>query len=432
MKVIKIIGAGLAGCEAAWQLSKAGYQVKLYESKTIEKNEIQKLDTIAELVCSNTLRSKSIKNAVGILKKEMELFNSLIIEAAVATQIPSDDALAVDRINFSKYIQNKINEDKNIELIKESIKTIDDENEITIVATGPLTSDDFNNEIQRVIGNQKLYFMDASAPIVEKSSINFDDLYFATRHKGEGKYICVPLNETQFNDFREELKNGEVVQTKEFENEVFFKGCQPIEHMAKIGKNVLLNGAMSPNNLEDAKGNIPFAVVQLRQDDAIDSLYNFVGFQTNLKWPEQLRILKTLPGMENVKIVRYGVMHKNKYINSPKILNHKLQVKRKRNVFFAGQITGVEGYVESAMCGIVAAMGVVGLIENKKIDQLPQDTVMGALIKYITNENLKKFNPMKANMGILQHNGIKKSEMPEEWTYTNSMEKMHEYIKNKK
>ncbi len=432
MKVIKIIGAGLAGCEAAWQLSKAGYKVKLYESKTIEKNEIQKLETIAELVCSNTLRSKSIKNAVGILKKEMELFDSLIIEAAIKTQIPSDDALAVDRINFSNYIQDKIKKDKNIELINEVIETIDDENEITIIATGPLTSDRFNNEIQRIIGNQKFYFMDASAPIVKKSSINFEKLYYATRHKGEGNYICVPLNEEQFDNFRNELINGEVVKTKEFENEVFFKGCQPIEHMAKTGRNVLLNGSLSPNNLEDKDGKIPYAVVQLRQDDAIDSLYNFVGFQTNLKWPEQLRILKTLPGMENINIVRYGVMHKNKYINSPKILNHKLQVKRKRNVFFAGQITGVEGYVESAMCGIVAAMGVVSLVENKKMDPLPQDTLMGALIKYVTNENLKKFNPMKANMGILQHVGIKKSEMPDDWTYTNSMSKMKNYISNKK
>ncbi|QHX36199.1 tRNA (uracil-5-)-methyltransferase Gid [Spiroplasma sp. TIUS-1] len=432
MKIIKVIGAGLAGCEAAWQLSKAGYKVKLYESKTIQKNEIQKIETIAELVCSNTLRSKSIKNAVGILKKEMELFDSLIIEAAIATQIPSDDALAVDRINFSKYIQDKIMKNENIELINEVVETIDDENEITIVAVGPLLSDSFNKEIQRVIGNQKLYFMDASAPIVEKSSIDFEKVYFSTRHKGEGKYICIPLNEDQFNNFRNELINGQVVQTQEFENEVFFKGCQPIEHMAKSGKNVLLNGTMSPSQLEDENGNLPFAVVQLRQDDAIDTLYNFVGFQTNLKWPEQTRILRTLPGMEKINIVRFGVMHKNKYINSPKILNHKLQVKRKRNVFFAGQITGVEGYVESAMCGIVAAMGVVGLIQNKKVEPLPVDTVMGALIKYITNENLKKFNPMKANMGILQHPGIKKSEMPEDWTYTNSIDKLKKYINNKK
>ncbi|AUF83421.1 FADH(2)-oxidizing methylenetetrahydrofolate--tRNA-(uracil(54)-C(5))-methyltransferase TrmFO [Mesoplasma syrphidae] len=425
-KVVKIIGAGLAGTEAAYQLAKHGVKVKLYESKFINPNPVQKTDQLAELVCSNTLRSRSKTNAVGILKTELEAFDSLVIRAAYANQIPGDDALAVDRLEFSQYITKMINNEPNIEIISEDVLAIDDENEITIIASGPLTTDNLKAEIQRLIGNQKLYFMDASAPIIEKASIDFSQVYLNSRHKtGDGEYICIPLTEHQFNEFHNALVSAEVVKTKEFEKEIFFRGCQPIEQMAKQGKRVLLNGPMSPNNLPMPNGEIPFAVVQLRQDNAIDTLYNFVGFQTNLKWPEQKRILKTLPGMNNLEIVRYGVMHKNYYINSPKILNHKLQVMRKKNVFFAGQITGVEGYVESTALGVVAALGVLSILNNKKLPKMPNTTVIGALTNYVTNEKLKKFNPMKANMGILDRSASDQSEL---FSYNQSVIDLNAYL----
>ncbi|WP_027063052.1 methylenetetrahydrofolate--tRNA-(uracil(54)-C(5))-methyltransferase (FADH(2)-oxidizing) TrmFO [Mesoplasma seiffertii] len=425
-KIVKIVGAGLAGTEAAYQLAKRGVKVKLYESKFLNPNPVQKTDQLAELVCSNTLRSRSKTNAVGILKSELEAFDSLIIKAAYANQIPGDDALAVDRLGFSQYITQAIAAEPNIELISEDVLTIDDENELTIIASGPLTTDNLKAEIQRLIGNQKLYFMDASAPIVEKASIDFSQVYLNSRHKtGDGEYICIPLNEEQFNDFHQLLITGEVVKPKDFEKEVFFRGCQPIEQMAKQGKKVLLNGPMSPNNLAMPNGEVPYAVVQLRQDNAIDTLYNFVGFQTNLKWPEQKRILKTLPGMANLEIVRFGVMHKNYYINSPKILNHRLQVMRKKNVFFAGQITGVEGYVESTALGVVAALGVLSVLNNKKLPKMPNTTVIGALTNYVTNEKLKKFNPMKANMGIVDRSGNDHSEL---YSYNQSVKDLTAYL----
>lgn len=427
MKEVKIIGAGLAGCEAAWQLANHGVKVKLYEAKRLAKNPIQKLDAFAELVCSNTLRSKSLKNAVGILKAEMATFDSLILQAAYQAQIPGDDALAVDRQLFANYITQKISSHFNIEVIDQNVEVIDDKNELTLIATGPLTTVEMQNEIKRLLGNQKLFYLDASAPIIEKDSIDFNQIYRANRHSDDGDYLCVPLNEQQFNEFANELKNGQTVQLKEFEKEIFFKGCQPIEQLAKLGNKILLKGPMSPNNLPMSDGVIPYAVVQLRQDDAKDSLYNFVGFQTNLTWPEQARILSQLPGMEHLKIVRYGVMHKNYYINSPKILNHKLQVMRKKNVFFAGQITGVEGYVESTASGIVAAMGILATINNKKLQRLPNTTVIGALTNYITNEKLKHLNPMKANLGIVEKltPGIK------EYDYSaQSTKDLAEYIKS--
>ncbi|WP_026389129.1 methylenetetrahydrofolate--tRNA-(uracil(54)-C(5))-methyltransferase (FADH(2)-oxidizing) TrmFO [[Acholeplasma] multilocale] len=426
MRDIKIIGAGLAGCEVAYQLAKRGHKVKLYESKTINPNPVQKSQNLAELVCSNTLRSKSKKNAVGILKEEMVKLDSLIIKAAYETQIPGDDALAVDRIGFSEYITNIIHNHENIEVINEDVNSIDDENDITIITTGPLTTDNMKQEIQRLIGNQKLYFMDASAPIVEKDSIDFSQVYLNSRHNtGDGEYICVPLNEDQFLEFHQQLINAETVESKDFEKEIFFRGCQPIEQMAKQGKRVLLNGPLSPNNLEMPNGETPYAVVQLRQDNAIDTLYNFVGFQTNMKWPEQQRILSSLPGLQNLKIVRHGVMHKNYYINSPKILNHKMQVMRKKNVFFAGQITGVEGYVESTASGLVASIGVLSLLTNRKVKRMPNTSVIGALTNYVTNEKLKKFSPMKANMGIVDRTGKTEDEM---YVYNQAMHDLDIYL----
>ncbi|PPE05380.1 methylenetetrahydrofolate--tRNA-(uracil(54)-C(5))-methyltransferase (FADH(2)-oxidizing) TrmFO [Williamsoniiplasma lucivorax] len=423
---IKIIGAGLAGCEAAYQLAEHGFEVELYECKTITKNPIQKLDAFAELVCSNTLRSKSLKNAVGILKAEMQMFNSLIIQAAYATCIPSDDALAVDREQFANYITTQIQNHPKINIINKEVDFVDDVHDLTLITTGPLTSEAMKKEIERLIGKQKLFYLDASAPIIEKNSIDFSQVYKASRHnQKQGDYICLPLNETEFNHFVEALQNAETVQTKEFEKEIYFKGCQPIEVMAKESKKILLNGPMSPNHLIKPDGSTPYAVVQLRQDDAIDSLYNFVGFQTNLKWPEQQRVLSTLPGLANLKIVRYGVMHKNYYINSPKILNNKLQVMRRKNVFFAGQITGVEGYVESSVSGIIASLGIIASVMHQKLPKMSSSTVMGALHNYVTNEKIKQLKPMKANLGIMKKDF---NEALGESYYSKSQDEMKKYL----
>lgn len=426
-KEVNIIGAGLAGCEAAYLLANNDVKVNLFEVKSLIKNDIQMTNDLAELVCSNTLRSKSKKNAAGILKNEMMLLNSLIIQAACENQIPGDDALSVDRFGFSKFITDKIKNHKNITLIHKEVTDID-YTKVTIIASGPLTTEKLGQNIEYITGNEKLFFLDASAPIITKDSIDFKHVYWASRHNEgkEGKYICIPLNQTQFDIFVEKLKNAETVKLKSFEKEIYFKGCQPIEQIAKTSKKVLLNGPLSPNNLLDQNNNIPYAVVQLRQDDAINSLYNFVGFQTNIKWPEQKQILQTLPGLANLNIVRYGVMHKNYYINSPKLLNRAQQVKRNKNIFFAGQITGVEGYIESASSGILAAINVLAYLNNLKIEQPSRKTMLGALNFYITNPKHETLKPMKCNLGILdQQNKNAKAEF---YSFEESEKAMQTFI----
>ncbi|ASZ09001.1 FADH(2)-oxidizing methylenetetrahydrofolate--tRNA-(uracil(54)-C(5))-methyltransferase TrmFO [Mesoplasma chauliocola] len=427
-KEVNIIGAGLAGCEAAYLLAENGVKVNLFEVKSLVRNEIQKTNDLAELVCSNTLRSKSKKNAAGILKNEMEMLNSLVIKAAYENQIPGDDALSVDRFGFSKYITQVINNHKNINLFNQEVTKID-YTKVTIIASGPLTTEKLGKSIEYLTGNEKLFFLDASAPIITKESIDFNRVYWASRHNDgkHGQYICIPLNMNEFEAFVEELKKAETITLKSFEKEVYFKGCQPIEQIAKTSKKVLLNGPLSPNNLYDLNNEIPYAVVQLRQDDAIDSLYNFVGFQTNIKWPEQKRILSTLPGLEKCNIVRYGVMHKNYYINSPKLLNRSQQVKRNKNIFFAGQITGVEGYIESASSGILAAINVLAYLNNVKIEQPSRKTMLGALNFYITNPKHEQLKPMKCNLGILdQKNKNSKSEF---YSFEQSEKEMKNFIK---
>ncbi|WP_422398162.1 methylenetetrahydrofolate--tRNA-(uracil(54)-C(5))-methyltransferase (FADH(2)-oxidizing) TrmFO [Spiroplasma endosymbiont of Diplazon laetatorius] len=427
---VTIIGAGLAGCEAAWQLAENGVEVHLYEKKKIHKNEIQTLETFAELVCSNTFRSVSTQNAVGILKKELEILGSFILDCAYKTQIPSDDALAVDRELFSNMVDKRIREHENIKVFEEEFLDIDTE-EIVLIATGPLCSDEFKIKLEQLLGKQKLFYLDASAPILEKQSIDFTKVYYKSRHKNDNSYICIPLDEKQFNDFHNELVNAEQVKLKDFEQEIFFKGCQPIEQLAKTSKKILLRSAMSPNGLENEDGIQPYSAVQLRRDDAIDNLYNIVGFQTNLTWKEQKRIFSTLPGLEKVVFRRFGVMHKNNFINSPKILNKKLQMMRKKNIFFAGQITGVEGYIESFASGLVAARGILSVINNKKFIPLPEDTVLGSLISYITNPKHKKLKPMKSNMGIVKFdNSLKFDSKEEKNTYIckNSLELLKSFI----
>ncbi len=325
------------------------------------------------------------------------------MDCAYKTQIPSDDALAVDRECFSKLVDERIRKHKNIEIFEEEFLEIDKENQdIILIATGPLSSNNFQLKIEKILGKQKLFYLDASSPILEKQSIDFTKVYYKSRHSNDNSYICIPLSEPEFNIFHKKLINAQQVKLKDFENEIFFKGCQPIEQLAKISKKVLLRSAMSSNNLENENGIKPYSVVQLRKDDAIDNLYNMVGFQTNLTWSAQKEVFSTLPGLEKAFFKRFGVMHKNNFINSPKILNKKLQMMRKKNIFFAGQITGVEGYIESFATGLVAAKGIISIINNKKFIPFPEETVLGSLINYITNPKHKKLKPMKANMGLIK------------------------------
>lgn len=401
MKTVNVIGAGLAGSEAAYQLSKRGIKVNLYEKKRIIKNEVQKLNDFAELVCSNTLRSKLLTNAVGALKNEMQLFDSLIIKAAYANEVPAGSALAVDRENFSRYITSCLENDPNINIIDQDYIKINYD-QPTIIATGPLTSENLQQEIKQILGEEYFYFYDAVAPIITKESIDFSKAYYKSRYdKGEASYINCPMNETQYDLFYDKLINGETIVLKDHEKDIFFEGCMPIEAMAKRGKQSLLFGPLKPVGLEQTKDIKNHAVVQLRQDNAAAELYNLVGFQTNLKWPVQKEVIRTIPGLENANIIRYGVMHKNNFINSPYVLNKHLQLKHQPNIFFAGQITGVEGYVESCATGIIVAINIFNHLNSQPLLIFPKETVMGALVNYIIESDSTNFQPMKANYGIL-------------------------------
>ena len=389
MKFVNIIGAGLAGSEAAYQLAKRGIQVKLYEMRPVKNTPAHHTQNFAELVCSNSLRADGLANAVGVLKEEMRILDSLIMKAADANAVPAGGALAVDREGFSGQITEFLSTHPNVEVIREELTEIPEGP--TIVATGPLTSDALSEYIRNMTGHNSFYFYDAAAPIIEKDSINFDKVYLKSRYdKGEAAYLNCPMSEEEFNAWHEALINAEVVPVKEFEKEVFFEGCMPIEVMAKRGRQTVLVGPMKPVGLEDPKtGETPYAVVQLRQDNAAGTLYNLVGFQTHLKWGEQKRIVQMIPGLENAEIVRYGVMHRNSFINSPVLLRPTYQFKTREDLFFAGQLTGVEGYVESAASGMVA-----GIIE------FPRETAMGSMAYYITHTSQDGFQPMNANFGL--------------------------------
>lgn len=398
-KVVNVIGAGLAGVEACHQLVKRGYQVRLYEMRPNQMTPAHHSGNFAELVCSNSLRADGLNNAVGVLKKEMEILDSIVIKYAREHQVPAGGALAVDRENFSKAITEYISNHPLIEVIHEEVKSIPEGP--TIIASGPLTSDALALAIKEKLGEEYFYFFDAAAPIITKESINFDIAYYKSRYdKGDNEYINCPMNEEQFNAFYDNLINAQVVKPKEFE-EKFFEGCMPFEEMARRGKQTLLFGPMKPVGLNTPDGKRPYAVVQLRQDNVQASLYNIVGFQTHLTWPEQKRIIQMIPGLENAQFVRYGVMHRNSYICSPLHLLNTYQLKESMEVFMAGQITGVEGYVESAQSGMVAGINMARLLEGKNPLKFPQETVMGALVNYITNASEEDFQPMKANFGIL-------------------------------
>lgn len=398
-KIINVIGAGLAGVEACNQLVKRGYRVRLYEMRPQKMTPAHHSGNFAELVCSNSLRADGTANAVGVLKKEMEMMDSIIIKFARKHQVPAGGALAVDRDNFSKDITDYLRNHPLVEIIHEEVTEFPDG--YTIIASGPLTSDALSNAIKAELGEDYFYFFDAAAPIINKDSINFGKAYYKSRYdKGDNEYINCPMNEEEFNYFYEQLINAEVVKPKDFE-EKFFEGCMPFEEMARRGKQTLLFGPMKPVGLNTPDGKRPYAVVQLRQDNVQASLYNIVGFQTHLTWPEQKRIIQMIPGLENASFVRYGVMHRNSFICSPKHLLNTYQLKADPNIFMAGQITGVEGYVESAQSGIIAGINMVRLIEKKEPLIFPKETVMGSLANYITMASSVDFQPMKANFGIL-------------------------------
>ncbi|MEG0077845.1 methylenetetrahydrofolate--tRNA-(uracil(54)-C(5))-methyltransferase (FADH(2)-oxidizing) TrmFO [Anaerorhabdus sp.] len=403
MSDVIVVGAGLAGCEASWQLANQGFQVKLIEMRPKKMTPAHKTEKFAELVCSNSLRSDALTNAVGLLKQEMRMCNSLIMKIADETKLPAGSALAVDREEFSRKITEAIQNHPNIEVVYDEITEIPEGP--CVLASGPLTSEPLSKAIQTFLESAQFYFYDAAAPIIEKDSIDFNKAYFKSRYdKGEADYINCPMTRDEFNTFYRELIQADTVPIKDFEEEVYFEGCMPFEVMAKRGMQTLLFGPMKPVGLEH-NGVRPYAVVQLRQDNAVASLYNVVGFQTHLTWPEQKRILNLIPGLENCQIVRYGVMHRNSFINSPLCLKETYQSIKRDDLFFAGQMTGVEGYVESAASGLLAGINMTQVLKKKQPVILGNKCMMGAMVHYITHADAKHFQPMNANFGILRLEG---------------------------
>lgn len=400
--IVTVIGAGLAGSEAAFQAAEQGVEVHLYEMRKEKKTPAHKTDQFAELVCSNSLRANQITNAVGLLKEEMRQLSSVIMSAADHNSVPAGGALAVDRENFSKEITERVRNHPNVTVHDEEVTEIPKEG-IVIIASGPLTSDALAEDIKAFNEDEGLYFYDAAAPIIEKDSIDMDKVYLKSRYdKGEAAYLNCPMTKEEFTTFYEALITAEVAPLKEFEKEKFFEGCMPIEVMAKRGEKTMLFGPLKPVGLEDPKtGKRPYAVVQLRQDNAAGSLYNIVGFQTHLKWGEQKRVFQMIPGLENAQIVRYGVMHRNTFMNSPKLLEPTYQTKKRPSLFFAGQMTGVEGYVESAASGLVAGLNAARLAKGEEPVIFPETTQMGSMAHYITHTDGKHFQPMNANFGIM-------------------------------
>lgn len=405
---VNVIGAGLAGSEAAWQIASRGVQVKLYEMRPVKQTPAHHTDKFAELVCSNSLRANNLTNAVGVIKEEMRRLDSLIISSADACAVPAGGALAVDRHEFAGNITERIRNHPLIEVINEEVTDLDVLMEgITVIATGPLTSPALAESIRELTGEEYLYFYDAAAPIVEKDSIDMDKVYLKSRYdKGEAAYLNCPMNDQEFKRFHEALIHAEVAPLKDFEKELYFEACMPVEVMARRGEKTLLFGPMKPVGLEDPKtGKRPKAVVQLRQDDAAGTLYNIVGFQTHMKWGAQKEVLQLIPGLENVEIVRYGVMHRNTFINSPRVLKSTYQLKDKENIFFAGQMTGVEGYVESAGSGLIAGINAANLALGNVPIQFPEETALGSMARYITEADPGNFQPMNINFGLFPELG---------------------------
>ena len=426
---ITIIGGGLAGSEAAYQIAKRGIKVKLYEMKPVKFSPAHINKNLAEIVCSNSFKSNLLTNACGLLKEELRRLDSLLIKIADETSVPAGQALAVDREMFSEKITKEIEKNENIEVIHEEITNIEEiaKEGIVIIATGPLTSEGLVKDIQKITSQDKLYFYDAAAPIINKDSINFDIAFYGDRYtqekkkeesieewkkrleeeKEEQSYINLPMNQEEYENFVKKLVNAEVVTLHDFEKREIFEGCMPIEIMAKRGLDTLRFGPLKPVGFDDPKtGRRPYAVVQLRQDDKQATMYNMVGFQTNLKYGEQKRVFSMIPGLENAEFIKYGVMHRNTYINSTELLDETYNLKSNPNIYFAGQITGVEGYVESISSGMVASLNAIQDFTNVEEEHdkhkimFSENTIIGALAKYISTPNTK-FQPMNANFGIL-------------------------------
>lgn len=400
---VNVIGAGLAGCECAYKLANAGIKVKLYEMKPVKKSEAHKSDDFAELVCSNSLKSENITNACGLLKKEMEILESLFIEAAYLARVNAGQALAVDRDKFSKYITDKIKSNKNIEIIYQEVENVEELDGISVIATGPLTSSKLMENISKLIGNESLYFYDAAAPIIEADSIDMNIAYEMDRYSNEdgGDYINLPMNKQEYLKFYNELINAKMANRHEFDNIKLFEGCMPIEEMAKRGEKTLVFGPLKPVGLDNPKTHKKnYAVVQLRPENSKKTMYNMVGFQTSLSFPEQKRVFSMIPGLENANFIRYGVMHKNTYINGGKLLDSNFCLKNNNNIYFAGQISGVEGYVESAASGLMVAVSIIERLKENSI-KFPDNTMLGSLANYISTEN-KNYQPMNANFGIIR------------------------------
>jgi len=399
---VNVIGAGLAGCEAAYTLAKGGIKVNLFEMKPKKYSPAHKIPYMCELVCSNSLRAGNIENAVGLLKEEMRRLGSLIMECADKTKVPAGGALAVDREGFSKLVTEKIQSMENITVMKKEILDFDT-GDYTIVATGPLTSGVLYDNIKNFFGDEYLHFYDAAAPIVSYESIDMTKAYKAARYgKGDADYINCPMSKEEYDKFYTELINAECAEVHGFEKGSVFEGCMPIEQMAKRGEQTMLFGPLKPVGLENPKdGKLPYAVVQLRQDNKDATMYNIVGFQTHLKFGEQKRVFSLIPGLENAEFLRYGVMHRNTFINSPKLLNKYYQTKKNEKIFFAGQITGVEGYVESAASGLMAGINMLCLLKGKEMVDLGSKTAIGSLANYVSNPTVDNFQPMNVNFGIM-------------------------------
>ena len=408
---VSIIGAGLAGSEAALQLAKRGIKVNLYEMRPEKMTGAHTTEKLAEFVCSNSLGSYDITNASGLLKREMELLGGELIKIAYEMQVPAGNALAIDREGFSKRVTELVESNENINLVREEVTQIPDGN--VILASGPLTSDALAVSIKEFTESDYLYFFDAIAPIVEKDSINFDVAFWASRYnKGEASYINCPMNKEQYEKFYNILINAPRIELKTFEkNAKFFESCLPVEVLASRGVDTLRFGPMKPVGLVDKRtGEENYAVVQLRQDNSAKTLFNLVGFQTNLKWGSQKELVQSIPGLENANIVRYGVMHRNTFINSPKLLNCTLQTRKRENLFFAGQLTGTEGYTESIASGLLAGINMAKYINNEPLLELPKITMLGALTKYISDESHEKFQPINSNWGIVEPIELPKKE----------------------
>lgn len=405
---INIIGAGLAGCEAANFLANHGFKVNLYEKRPIAKSPAHHTDLFAELVCSNSLKSSKLDNACGLLKEEIRRMGSLMMEASEVSKVPSGDSLSVDRVAFATYITEKIKSNPNIKIFYEDVNTLKEG--INLITTGPLTSTELLEEISKIT-NEKIYsFFDASAPIVEKNSIDFNKVFLKSRYEqGDDSYINCPMNKEQYEKFYYELTHAKKALLHEFDTE-YFEGCLPLEVIASRGIDTLRFGPLKPKGL-DYNGKEYYAVVQLRQDDLIGDFYNLVGFQTNLTYPEQKRVFQLIPGLENAKFVRYGLMHRNSYVYAPKILTENLNLKLNENVYIAGQLSGVEGYVESAATGLLAAYYIYLRLTKKEFKNLGFFSVLGALVRYITKTGAHNFSPMNANFGIIYRANVDKKDV---------------------